>query len=245
MSVEIAVAAEQVRGEILGPESAFAVARSAKRKEWAPVVESAKTITITDKESHELAVGHGRLLQASQKEVEALFTDAKRRIDALKKPILQAEKDDIDVITKAKNELGAKVQAYTREQERIALEARRAAEAEARRAEEERRLAEAIAAEQAGEVAEAEQILNEVSLPMPAIVQAPEIKVSGQVQKQTYSAVVTDLRALVKAVAAGHVPIQALKADEVFLNSQARNFREGLSYPGVEVKSNTSTHFRS
>jgi hypothetical protein len=41
--------------------------------------------------------------------------------------------------------------------------------------------------------------------------------------------------ALVKAVAAGTVPIQALEANTVFLNGQARMLKAALAYPGVKA----------
>ena len=60
-------------------------------------------------------------------------------------------------------------------------------------------------------------------------------KVEGISVRKNYSAEVVDLMALVKAVAAGQVPVQALQANMVFLNQQARAYKEGLSYPGVRV----------
>lgn len=231
--------------EILGPESPFVVARSARRKEWEPVVLAAKTLEITDAESKETAVGYGRLLQASEKELAKLFTETKQTIDAIKKPVLEAERTDLGEIKTAKDALGVIVQAYNRQQERIHQEALRKAQEEARKAAEEQRLAEAIHAEAIGEKDEAEQILNEPVLPPAVIVQKSVAKVAGEVGKHTYSAQITDLMALVKAVAAGVVPIQAIKGDEPWLNSQARAFRQGLNYPGVTVLAKESIHFRS
>lgn len=232
--------------EILGPESPFAVARSERKKEWLQVVEATKTLEITDAESKETAVGYGRLLQASEKELAKLFTEAKQAVDQIKKPILQMEKDDLGAIKTAKDALGVIVQAYNRQQERIHQDALRKAQEEARKAAEEQRLAEAIALEQAGEKEEAEQVLNEKPMmSAPVIVQKSNAKVAGEVAKQTYSAQVTNLQDLVRAVASGLVPIQAVKADEPWLNSQARAFRDGLSYPGVKVVAKDTLHFRS
>lgn len=243
MSLEIV---KRLEGEILGPESGFAVARSERRAEWAPIIAAAAVAVVSDSESKQLAVGYGKLLQASEKELAKLYSETKQSIDAIKKPILEAEKLDLGAIKVAKDRLGVIVQAYNKEQGRIHQEAARKAQEEARREAEERRLAEAIAAEQAGEKEEAEQILNEKPMMMaPAIVQKANVKLSGEVEKQTFSAVVTDLAALVRAVADGKVPLQAIKADEPWINTQARSFRLGLNYPGVAVKETTSTHFRS
>ncbi len=244
MSTELTVI-QRLSGEILGPESPFVIARTEKRKEWAPIVESAKTITVTDAASKELAVGHGRLLQASIKGLTELYTSTKQAIDQVKKPVLEAERTDLATINAAKESLGSKVLAYDREQAKILAEAQRVAQEAARQAAIEQQLADAIAAASAGEKEEAEQILNEPVMAAPAIVQAAPAKVAGQVTKTNYSAVVTDLRKLVMAISRGEVPLQAVCADQTFLNQQARSFRLGLSYPGVEVKESTSAHFRS
>jgi hypothetical protein len=236
---------KRLEGEILGPESAFVVLRSQRRREWEPIVESAKNIVIKDAESKEFAVQHGKLLQASVKVLTELYTSTKQQIDAIKKPILEAEKADLGAINSVKEALGVKVQAYSREQERLHQEAVRKAQEEARKADEERKLAEAIAAEAAGEKEEAEHILNEKTMEMPVIIQKAPAKSSGEVAKTTYSALVVDLGALVKAVAAGTVPLLAVKADESWLDKQATAFRDGLNYPGVEVKESTKTHFRT
>lgn len=243
MSADLGVV-KRLEGEILGPESGFVVARSEKRREWEPIVQSASGISVMDKESHELAVQHGRLLQVAGKGLEELYTPLKKGIDAVKKVVLDAEKSDLAAVNEAKTALGQKVQAWTREQERVhAEEMRRAAET-ARREEEERRLADAIEAEQSGEKEEAERILDEPAMAAPSIVQTPQVKIAGQVSKTLYSAQVDNLMQLVQAVAKGQVPLLAIKADEAWLNGQARAFREGLNYPGVTVRSNTSTHFR-
>jgi hypothetical protein len=236
---------KRLEGEILGPESSFVILRGEQRKEWEPIVAATAAIEVKDSIGHETAVQHGRLLQVAGKNLEELYKPIKQDIDAVKKIVLEAEKADLGAVNAAKTELAAKVQAYAKEQERIRLEKAREEAAAARKAAEEQRLQDAIAAEEAGEKAEAEQILNEVVMPAPSIVQVPQVKAAGQVTKTTYSAQVTNLMQLVKAVAAGTVPLQALKADEPFLNSQARAFRQGLNYPGIVVKENTSTHFRA
>lgn len=244
MEAELSIV-KRLEGDILGPESAFVILRSERRKEWEPIVLSAAGIEVKDEAGQERAVQHGRLLQAAGKNLEDMYKPIKQDIDAVKKIVLDAEKADLTAVNAAKTLLAQHVQAYTREMERLQAERRREEAAEALRLAQEQKILDAIAAEQAGEKAEAEQILNEVVMPLPSIVQNAQVKVAGQVTKTTYAAEVTNLLQLVKAVAAGTVPIQALKADEVFLNSQARSFRQGLNYPGVTVKENTSTHFRS
>lgn len=232
--------------EILGPESQFVVARTERRKDWQPIVEATKTHKITDAASKEVAVGYGRLLQASEKELSKLFTDTKQAIDQVKKPILQAEKEDIGAIKAAKDVLGSIVQAYNKEQDRSHQIAIREAQEVARKAAEEQRLAEAIHAAAMGDKEESEAILNETpALPPAVIVQKSNAKITGEVQKTLYRGEVTNLILLVKAVAAGTVPVQALLANESWIDKQATAYNYGLNYPGVEVRENTKTHFRA
>ena len=53
--------------------------------------------------------------------------------------------------------------------------------------------------------------------------------------REVWSCNVTDLKALVEAVAKGRVPLMALQANTVFLGQQARSMKGELRYPGVVV----------
>jgi hypothetical protein len=61
----------------------------------------------------------------------------------------------------------------------------------------------------------------------------------------TFKAVVLDKLELVKAVAAGIVPLNALDANMPFLNNQARAMRQTMAYPGVKVEEETGLASRS
>lgn len=237
---------KNLEGVILGPSSPFQEQRIEKRKDWLPIVESAKTVLITDLPSYELAVQHGRALQFAEKSLGEFFTPVKKEIDSVKKVVLEAEKADIGTIQIAKQELGSKVQTWDKEQARIREEEQRVLREQARKEEEERRLAEAIELEAQGDKEEAGRILDAPVLPPPVIVQSVvQPTVAGKVSRKTYKAQVTDFKLLVKSVVQGQVPYEALKADDVFLNRQAVGFREGLNYPGVTVVATESTSFRS
>lgn len=237
---------KQVEGEILGPESTFAVQRTEKRKEWEPIVENAKIVKVYDVESYTHAIGLGRLLQASEKSLGELFVPAKKQIDAVKKIVLDAEKEDVGAVQAAKQAIAQKVQAWDAEQLKIKQEEERRLREIARKEEEERKLQEAIELEAQGEKEEAVRVLDAPSLPPPVIVQtAVAPHVAGKVSRVTFKAQVTNLRALVAAVAKGSVPLEAVKADGVFLNRQATSYRMGLQYDGVTVVANESVNFRS
>lgn len=73
----------------------------------------------------------------------------------------------------------------------------------------------------------------------------PTPKADGIGFRSTWSAEVLDFNALVIAVAAGKVPLAALKVDPVFLNRQASSLKNELRYPGVRVSENRVAAVRS
>ena len=152
------------------------------------------------------------------------------------------------------------------EERRLAEEARRAEEArkaaeleEARRLrveEEARLLAEAQQAEDEGNTVLAEAILEAgatqveaLNAEAVAIAREPVVtpvvvvdrtvpKVSGgPIYRTVWDVQVVDLMALVRAVAAGTVPLHALKANEVFLRQQATSLKDAFRIPGCRAYS--------
>jgi hypothetical protein len=82
------------------------------------------------------------------------------------------------------------------------------------------------------------QSVQVFSLPSAAL---SPTKVDGVSSRTTYAAVVTDLMALVRAVAAGQAPIECLQPDEKFLGAQARAFKKsGFIFPGVQAAAHKS-----
>ena len=64
----------------------------------------------------------------------------------------------------------------------------------------------------------------------------PTVQTGGGISmRETWAAEVTDLMQLVRAVAAGTVPINALMANMVFLGQQARSLKQAMRYPGVRA----------
>ena len=248
-------------GELLGPESTYALQRSKLRDEYTPVIAAAAKVTVTDHDSAEEAVKYGRLLQNGTKETEDFFKKIKQMIDAIKKPVLQAEKDDQALIDKEKARLAgelteyrAKVEAERREAQRKAEEEAAAiAKAEQERLEREAReeqLKLAVELDLAGDHEQAESVLNETVVVEP-IVAAPVVvqaaapaRFAGSTGRVNYSAKVTDLKALVRAIAEGKAPLESVQANDTFINQQARAFKEGFNMPGCKLERTTSTSFR-
>ena len=231
---------------LLGPEGDYEKRKIALRNEYGPIVASAAKITaITNEEEAREAANHGRLLQAGTKELETFFKSIKSKCDAIKNPILADEKVANKPLDDEKKRLGTLVGAWNEEVRRKALEAQRKAEDEARKVAEEEALQRAIELAAAGEDEASDAVLAEPIVAAPVVVAAPVSRPTGSVGRKYYKCKVTNFKALVAAVAAGTVPIQALEANQSFLNNQADQFKEAFAFPGCELDTTSSTSFRS
>ena len=112
-------------------------------------------------------------------------------------------------------------------------ELQRKLEEEAKKRAEEEVIRQALEAEAAGEKEEAEAIIAEP-------IYVPPIKVVSEIPKskkshirETWSAEGFDLMMTVQAIAEGKAPLQSVKYDMVFLNSQATDYNLTLNIPGV------------
>lgn len=164
------------------------------------------------------------IIQAAHKAHQEALTQKKR----LEEPALVAERS-----------LKASMGTYQTEQERLARAAEATAALERQRLEDEAKLQAALNAEARGDGQGAERILEAATPPAPIIVPAavtpPPPKAEGVSFRKTYRAEVTDLRALVEAVAKGQVPLAYVEANLSALNQAARALKEELAVPGVRV----------
>lgn len=213
---------------------------------------------------YELASDDLKRVKALQKEVDEKRTGITGPLNKAVKAVNDLFRAPKEYLEKAEATLKRAMVTYTTEQERLAAEARRQAEAEARaererlaqqerEAQEAARRAEAeaqaaaaagdqVAAAKAIQEAQAAQAQAEMAaitanvMTVAPVVEAPA-KVSGISGRVNYSAEVTDLLALVKAVAEGAAPIECIQADTKFLGAQARAFKKaGSLFPGVIAK---------
>ena len=201
------------------------------------LLEQAQAIEITDNDVYLIANDLDAGLTALEREIIATFAEPKKKAHEAHKSVVAVETRALSPIKQARAYLSPKIIGWRREQERKRLELQRKLDEEARKREEEERLAQAVALEAEGMKEEAEAVISEPIIAPP--VMAPQLtpKVQGMSVRETWSAEVTDLKALVSAVAAGRVPIQALSANQVFLNQQARAMKRDLNYPGVRAVS--------
>ena len=232
--------------ELLAPKGEFELKRIELKNEYSGVLAAAKKVTVIDSpESAEEATKLGRLLQVAVSETSAIFTNVKRMVDAVKKPLLEGEKADCGAYESEKKRLGELLTDFQ-------ITERRKREAEERAAREEaQRQAEADAQQRAlelaamGEDEAAEAVLEEPVVAAPVVIAATAPKPTGSVARKNYSIKVTDLKALVAAVAQGKVLLAAIEPNEAWLAQKARNEKEGFSVPGVELVVTESTSFRS
>jgi len=219
------------------------------RQEVMPIPDQAKMIVVKDQPS---------LMRAN-----AFFLDIKalrKKIDDTFSPIIQAaHKTHQEAIAQrklveeplivAEKYLNGQVTDYKREQDRIRLEEEERlrqeaikAEAERRQKEEEERLAQAAELEAAGAKEEAEALMNEaieekekpieIYIPPPA---TPKVELEGAIVKTYYSAKVTNLAKLIKAVAERRAPENCLEPSMTVLNGLARSLKKEMKIDGVEL----------
>ena len=131
------------------------------------------------------------------------------------------------------------------------VQERKRREEELRQQELERQRAETAVLEEAAQLerdgrADDAQALIEapvVMAPVAVPTAVPQIK-GVSAPRVTWKAEVTSLALLIKAVADGKVPVQAIQADEKFLNKMATALKGELKYPGVKVTSSAKASYR-
>jgi vacuolar-type H+-ATPase subunit I/STV1 len=201
------------------------------------VLDQANTLMIYTVDDYRIAQG----LMKTVKERISELTDTRmaqtRPLDESKAKIIAFFAAPLQRLNDAKNYLNQIMVTFTEEQEARRREEERRLQEEARKRAEEEALRQAIEAEQAGEKEEAEQILAEP-------VYVPPIRVASEIPKskeshirETWSCEVIDLKTLVTAIVANSAPIEAVEPNMIFLNSQARAYKQTLKIPGVRAVS--------
>ena len=139
-----------------------------------------------------------------------------------------------------KNILNTRMVAWADEKKAKEREEERRLQEIARKRVEEEVLQQALEAEAAGEKEEAQKIIEEP-------VYVPPVKVVSEIPKskesyirETWSAEIIDVMALVKGIAEGKVDIQAIEPNNLiknhsFLNTLATRYKETLNIPGVRA----------
>lgn len=200
------------------------------------VPDQARNFLITTNEDFQNADSLLTSWKGIEAEIHSAFDPIVDAAHKAHKEAVAQRKKYLDPIEQGRALLKPKMSAYADEQERKRKEAERMAQEEARKREEEAQLATALEAEKSGDTAAAEAI---IAAPVEALaVTLPKFTPKVQTTfRESWSAEVTSLLDLVKAIAAGKAPLNLVIPNTVALNGLARSLKGTMAYPGVKAVS--------
>lgn len=198
----------------------------------------AKQLVIENDEICKEAIDYEQGLSALMKEIEGAFRPTLKKMDDARDGLFKEMTGRLKPVEEAKKLIKSKRIDYDEEQERIRKAEEIRIQAEARRLAEEAALAAALAAEKAGDGAEADAIINEpVHVPVITLQKTtPSAGISGAI-REVWAAEVYDLHALVCAIVEGKASIGDVEPNMTALNGQARALKSNLNKPGVKAVS--------
>jgi chromosome segregation ATPase len=201
-------------------------------------------------------------IEAERQALKAPVIDAGREIDRFFKTYL-------DQLANAEKSIKGAILNFDREQERIRIEAQRLADEQARKErekaeaqarkerekaeaerqrlqsiEDDRERAKAMAKIEKSE-AKAEAVEAMASHVVAPVIQTAAPKIQGMSKRETWSAEVTDIIKLCKAVADGIVPATAVTANMPYLNKRATMEKSDMAIPGVKATMTESISSRA
>jgi hypothetical protein len=210
--------------------------------------DNARSIKVMDYATKEAANAFFLKCREARKRIAAVFDPhidrakaAKMAADATRAGLV-AEKTAAEApIVEAEGIVNREIMRFDAEDRKRREEEQRIAEAKARKEAEEKALAEAAEAEASGDREEAEEIIKEaVHAPVFVPPPPPPPKLVGSAEVTTRKMEVTDLKALVLAVASGKAPLTYLQADEVAIRRTVIAQKASFSCPGVKTWPETS-----
>ena len=204
-------------------------------QEIIPELAIAGEIVVKDAMTYQMAGETWKSLTALEKKIKAYWEDDVTTALKLHRSLVAKRDAMLIPVGEQKNSLRIGMKTFEDEQERIRRAEQARLEEEARKAAEEAALAQAVALEMNGHKAAAEAVIAAPVVATAVYVPKTTPTGFGNATRRTWGAEVTDLMALVQAVAAGNVPIQAIEANTVFLGQQARALKSALQYPGVRA----------
>lgn len=191
--------------------------------------EAPATFAITSTAEADRIGAYREKIRAARKTVTEFFAPLKKSLndakDALMSRIHQCEDPLISAQDACDKSLSAWVQ---QERERV--------EAEQRRLDEEAKKQAAKEALAAGDKAEAKAIQQGKIAVVSSAVARPVAKVSGVSTVDRWDAELTDLQALIKAAAAGKVPLSYVTWDEKVVKGVVRASKGAATIPGVTAR---------
>ena len=224
------------------------------KAEVLPIPQQAQMIVVKDQGSLSKANEFFLVIRGLRKKIADTFDPIISKAHAAHKEAL-SQKSQIEApLVVAEKWLNGQVTTYHQEQEKKRREeeelSRQKAikeEMERRKKEEDERLTQAAELEAAGATEEAEALIaetvEEIEKPLEVYVPPPEtprVKLEGATVKTFWSAEITDLKSLCRAVADGKCPIAYIEPNMTALNAQARSLKKEMNIPGVKAISTSS-----
>ena len=212
------------------------------------IVAAARAFKVTNAVTYEDAADQLKRVKGAQKALDEKKRTLLNPVNATLKAIRDLFRGPEEELTLAENLFKRSMLGWSEEQEELRrAEQRKAderAETERRRLAREALEAEerAAAARAAGDIKKAEKLeakadnrTDAAAAVVPAVIQREPPRVGGITERENWSALVTDLKALVVAIAAGTVPLSAVEANMKVLNSSAKALKRVLNWPGVRA----------
>lgn len=221
-------------------------ARTVVKQEALALPDQARALSIENDEQYQAAALFLReCCKAVLKRADEIFDPIIASAHATHKEAVAQKRAVTAPIEEAERIVKDRIAGYLREQDRKRLEAQRVAEEAARKLAEEEALLKAEALQNAGRTVEADAVLEQPLAPLPVIVSAPPPRAEGVARRTNYRAVVTDMKALVKHVAAHPEHSNLLLPNGPALNQLAKSLKGDLSIPGVRVMTDDVISARS
>lgn len=191
-------------------------------------------IEIVDQVTYDLAAEKFRAAAQLEKEISDHYGPLKQKAHEAHKAICSAEKEMLNPVLQAKQQLSRMIGEWDAEQERVRLAEQRRLEEQARLRAEEEALDSAIDAEQNGADAEEIEAVLSSSAPIQKVSAAPTYNKSVST-RENWSAQVVSLRELVKAAAQNPAYLCYLQVNETTLGAAARSQKTLFNVPGCKA----------
>jgi hypothetical protein len=202
------------------------------------IVEQAKSVRVADNQSYTNAGILWKQIGDMIKEVKNTFDPICEAANKAHKEATGKRAKFLDPLVSAQKSIKQLMSAYDAEQERLRLEEEKRLFEIAKKQEEERRLMDAIAAEEAGEIEEAETIIEEQEYVPPVVVQKSIPKMEGgPVYRTVWSAEVVSIKDLCRAVSEGKASPELVLPNMPALNKLAVALKDTLQVSGVKAVS--------
>lgn len=203
------------------------------------ITQSVSNLPVTNQAQYETAADVLKTIKQMAKVLDEERKKITSPLDATKKAVMDLFRAPTDKLAIAESTIKNRMLTYQTEQERIRREQEEKLQREAEK--KQREIEErAKKAEESGKAEKAQELREKAaSIVAPQI--APMVnRVAGLSTRETWSAEVTDMMTLVRAVAEGKAPLNFLEANMTVLNAQARATKDSMAFPGVKFNSEKS-----